>query len=259
MIRTVPGNIPDHAPSPDHGVPHADQPRTIRRPAVSHRARPWRRLRPGAAPARSPKSRMTGFAPLARSPRSADQDQMNQSARTRRTIRADQSGKALDHVNRAGRRSPDQPPRRQPVTSMPPRSPPTAPASGKASRCPSASWQHHSVRPHGGGRATGWPKPSRNQSPVNRECTGRHPRQTTPTSEQCVGTVTRHVHLHLNSRRSSVTRHAQSTRRLRRPFADVGMLAVRASCHRHPSRGMVGPTLVTDGGNSAETWRARSA
>ena len=150
---------------------------------------------------------------------------------------------------------PDQPPRRQPMTSMPPRSPPTAPASWKASRCPSASWQHHSVRPHGGGRATGWPKPSRNQSPVNRECTGRHPRQTAPTSEQCVGAVTRHVHLHLNSRRSSVTRHAQSTRRLHRPLAGVGMLAVPAPCHRHSSRGMVGLALVTDGDNSAETWR----
>lgn len=83
-------------------------------------------------------------------------------------------GGGPDHVNQAGRRSPDRPSLpHQPVTSIPPRSPPTAPASGKASRCPSASWQHHSARPRGGGRAPGWPKPGRSQSPVNRECTGR--------------------------------------------------------------------------------------
>lgn len=155
--------------------------RTSHRPSsrlrFPHRARPWRRLRSGTVSARIPNSRMTGFAPRARSPRSADQDQMNQSARTMRTmrtIRADQSGKVLDHVNQAGRRSPDRPSLpHQPVTSMPPRSPPTAPASGKESRCPNASWQHHSARPHGGGRAPGWPKPGSSQSPVNRECTGR--------------------------------------------------------------------------------------
>ena len=121
----------------------------------------------------------------ARPTRYTHQDQPGQAARTRRTRRADQWGKAPDHADQADYRPPDGPPsRHQPAISMPPQSPPTAPVSRRASRCPSASWQRHSAGPHGGGRAPGWPKPRRDRLRVDRVgtkgCTG----QTAPTFER---------------------------------------------------------------------------
>jgi hypothetical protein len=133
MIRTTVGGGPDHVPAPDHGVPGADQPGTVRQPAPPHEAVMAAGSRDGAG--REPETCMTGCTRRAWSPRSTEQDQANQPARTRRTMRAGQPGKAPDHVNQAGRWSLDRPsPRRQPATSMPLRSPPTAPASGKESR-----------------------------------------------------------------------------------------------------------------------------
>ena len=93
--------------------------------------------------------------------------------RTKGTKQAGQPGKVPDRADRAGRQPLGQlPPSGRPVTSMRLRSPPTAPASGRAGRCPSAGWQRPAARPHGGGRVTGWPKPGTHPPRPNRVRTG---------------------------------------------------------------------------------------
>lgn len=118
-------------------------------------------------PAWGPKAGMTGCQRLARSPRYVHQDQPDQGVRARRTGgtgRAGPSRKVPDQADQASQRLPGRlPPRYRPVTSMPLQSPCTARASGRAGRCPSASWRRHLARPHDGGRATGWPKPGRHR------------------------------------------------------------------------------------------------
>jgi hypothetical protein len=152
----------------------------------------------------------------------------DQMARTRRTKRVDQSGKASGHVDQAGRRSPDgAPTRHQPVTSMPAQPPPTRPASGRASRCPSASWQRHTARPHGGGRAPGWPNPGRDQLRVDLARAARCAGQAASASEQC---ATRHSpKVPADTREERRCWHAPVTGRLRCPRAGAGMFAAPAA------------------------------
>jgi Protein of unknown function (DUF2637) len=163
MIRTATGGGPDRMPSADHGVPQTDQPGTIRRPAVAL----IREAVPAAAPG-------NGTSPETESAH----DQFPAACTAAQVLgsgpggpggpgctdQAGRSGRAPDHVDRAGRRPPDRlPPRHRTMTSAPLQSPPTAPASERASRCPSASWRRRSARPHGGGHVTGWPKPGRDR------------------------------------------------------------------------------------------------
>ena len=146
MIRTAAAGGPDRAPSPDHGVPQADQPGAIGQLAVSLIREAVTAAEPGdgASPELgSTNGRLHAACVVAqvRGPGPGCTDQAD-----RGTTGADRAGKVPDHVGRAGCRPAVRlSARRRPVTSMPPPLRPTAPASGRASRCRSASWQRHSA------------------------------------------------------------------------------------------------------------------
>ena len=148
IIRTAAARDLGRGPATDHGGPQADHSGTSLRLAAAQEPDagpgsligPVAGLTPCGADSPPPAHGMTG---------------------------ADQVGgpgwNAAGHADQMADQSSGSP---GPVTllartgiSTPPRWPPTAPASRRAGRCPSASWPGSSARPPGAGHATGWPKP----------------------------------------------------------------------------------------------------
>jgi hypothetical protein len=144
IIRTAAARDLGRGPATDHGGPQADHSGTSLRLAAAQEPDagpgsligPVAGLTPGGADSPPPVHGMTGAGQVGGPGWNAagHADQM-----------ADQSSGSPGPVTAAGRTG----------TSTPPRWPPTAPASRRAGRCPSASWPGSSARPPGAGHATG--------------------------------------------------------------------------------------------------------
>ena len=163
IIRTAAAGGPDHVPAADHHRPLADQARTGPGPAPGPAADagPVSRYEQviGLAPATGDSSQFPASSAVAGPRTRADGSVPDHPIRaadhpttriTRRTMRTRFPARRLRLVPAARRSRP-----------LLPRWPSTVPASGTASRYPSASSRRCSARPPAAGRTAGWSKPGR--------------------------------------------------------------------------------------------------
>jgi hypothetical protein len=244
MIRTT-GGESDHLPSPDDGVPQPDQPGPSRRPAVPPACETVTAAAPGDGASLEPGS--------AHEPSyAAAQVHGPGPAGPHGTDQANQAGAPVRESTRP--LGPDGP-------TDPGRARRTAPA-GDINAAAVAAYrtslqegtplserklQRHTARPHGGGRAPGWPRPGRDRTRVDRAGTDRCTGQTAPAFEQC---VTRQSLKCLPTPAAGVACWHASVR-----WSRWRWNARRVCCSQY----MVAPVRVTDGGDLTKARRTRSA